>query len=164
MKLDRTVRWVALIGAALALQAPSIVYGQDAPGFVGVQPEEMKWVPVEGGLGAQTAILAGDPAKPGIYVIRMKFPPGVMSRPHTHSQDRFGIVVKGTWWTGTGADFKPEATVPVKTGGYMKHPKGGAHFDGAKDEEVIVQIIGMGPVESPRIRPQDGGYGSSVKR
>ena len=61
-------------------------------------------------------------------------------------------------------DFKPETTVPVKTGGYMKHPKDGVHYDGAKDEEVIVQIIGMGPVTSPRIRPAEGGYGYSIKK
>ena len=164
MTLSRTLLWASLAVACLALQAPSPAVGQDAPGFVRTQPEDMKWVNVEGGLGAQQAILEGDPTKPGIYVMRMKFPPGVMSRPHTHSQDRHAVVLKGTWWTGTGPDFKPETTVPVKTGGYMKHPKEGVHYDGAKDEEVILQIIGMGPVTSPRIRPADGGYGSSIKR
>ena len=155
--------WISLVVGCLALQAPTVVSGQNAPGFVRTNPENMTWTDVEGGLGAQTAILEGDPAKAGLYVIRMKFPPGVMSRPHTHSQDRHAVVLKGTWWTGTGPDFKPEATVPVKIGGYMKHPTGGAHFDGAKDEEVIVQIIGMGPVESPRIRPAEGGYGYSKR-
>ena len=41
----------------------------------------------------------------------------------------------------------------------MKHPAGAPHYDGAKDEEVIVQIIGRGPVMSPRIDPNAGGYG-----
>jgi quercetin dioxygenase-like cupin family protein len=157
------IAWTAVV-ACLALQAPRLASGQDAGGFVRVNPENLTWTNVEGGLGAQTAVLDGDPAKPGLYVIRMKFPPGVMSRPHTHSQDRLAVVLEGTWWTGTGPDFKPETTVPVKTGGFMKHPKGAVHYDGAKDEEVIVQITGMGPVESPRIRPADGGYGYSIKR
>ena len=33
-------------------------------------------------------------------------------------------------------------------GSYVKHPAGGIHYDGAKDEEVIVEIRGIGPVES----------------
>jgi quercetin dioxygenase-like cupin family protein len=164
MHLSRTILWTSLVVAGLAFQAPAVVGGQEPAGFVRTQPENMKFVPVEGGLGAQQAILEGDPAKAGLYVIRMKFPPGVMSRPHTHSQDRLAVVLKGTWWTGTGPDFKPETTVPVKTGGFMKHPKDGVHYDGAKDEEVIVQITGMGPVSSPRIRPADGGYGRSITK
>jgi hypothetical protein len=30
----------------------------------------------------------------------------------------------------------------------MFHPKGLHHYYGAKDEEAIVQIMGMGPVET----------------
>ena len=30
----------------------------------------------------------------------------------------------------------------------MFHPAGFHHYDGAKDEEVIVQIMGMGPVKT----------------
>jgi quercetin dioxygenase-like cupin family protein len=162
MHLSRVILGSMVLAGCLALQGTGPAFAQD--GFVRAEPENLKWNNVQGGLGAQQAILEGDPAKPGLYVIRMKFPPGVMSRPHSHSQDRHAVVLKGTWWTGTGPDFKPETTVPVRLGGYMKHPKGAAHFDGAKDEEVIVQIIGMGPVESPRIRPAEGGYGYSLKR
>jgi quercetin dioxygenase-like cupin family protein len=105
------------------------------------------------------AILEGDPAKPGLYVIRMKFPRGVMSRPHSHSEDRLAVVISGTWWTGTGTEFRPDQTVPLKPGSFMKHPAGAPHFDGAKDEEVIVQISGRGPVTSPRVKPEEGPYG-----
>ena len=155
----------AVLAALIALAAARVIAGQqDAQGFVRIEPQNIKWTPVEGGLGVQTANLDGDPAKPGLYVMRIKFPPGVMSRPHTHSEDRHAIVISGTWWTGTGTEFRPDQTVPVKAGGYMKHPAGAAHFDGAKDEEVILQIVGRGPVDSPRIRPQEGGYGYSLKR
>jgi hypothetical protein len=33
---------------------------------------------------ATQAIVEGDPTKPGFYIIQVKFPPGVMSRPHFH--------------------------------------------------------------------------------
>ena len=98
-----------------------------------------------------TLNVVGDPAKPGIYVIRRRFTPGEMTRPHVHDQARFVTVIKGTWWTGEGDTFAPEKTVPIRTGGFMLHPAGLHHFDGAKDEEVIVQIIGMGPVTTTQI-------------
>jgi quercetin dioxygenase-like cupin family protein len=161
-------RFRLAMGAAIALAALAqyqlIARQQDPQGFVRLAPQDLKWMPVEGGLGAQMAILDGDPNKPGLYVIRMKFPPGVMSRPHTHSEDRLAVVLSGTWWTGTGTEFKPDQTVPVPPGGFMKHPAGAPHFDGAKDQEVIVQIIGRGPVVSPRIEPSLGGYGYSLKK
>jgi len=90
----------------------------------------------------------GDPAKPGMYVYRNRFAPGQTSRPHFHDQDRYVTVIKGTWWTGEGDVFEPDKMVPIKTGGFMFHPAGYHHYDGAKDEEVIVQIMGMGPVET----------------
>jgi len=34
----------------------------------------------------------------------------------------------------------------------MKHPAHAHHFDGAKDQEVIVQIIGYGPSSTTFIR------------
>ena len=90
----------------------------------------------------------GDPAKPGMYVYRNRFAPGQTSRPHFHDQDRYVTVIKGTWWTGEGDVFQPDKMVPIKTGGFMFHPAGFHHYDGAKDEEVIVQIMGMGPVQT----------------
>lgn len=93
----------------------------------------------------------GDPSKPGIYVIRIKFPRGVMSLPHFHKEDRHAVVLQGTWYTGTGDQFLPEKTVGLKPGSYMMHPGGERHFDGARDEGVILQIIGYGPSETTRL-------------
>src|ERR1051326_8210032 len=38
---------------------------------------------------AEQAVLAGDPSKPGLYVVLNKWLPGNMSRPHWHPNDRF---------------------------------------------------------------------------
>lgn len=146
-----------------AALAPSTVLHADGEdnGFIRIQPEEIKWKEAPGYNGVQMAVIAGDPSKPGVYVVRVKFPPGLMSRPHFHPDDRYAIVIKGTWWTGTGDTFDPKSTLPVKTGGFMKHPAGGHHYDGAKDEEVILQLIGYGPGGTTMIRPEDGHTGPS---
>ena len=144
-----------LLGAAVACVLISPVAADqaikpDAHGFVVVQPDDVKFP--EGGQSQVT--LAGDPTKPGVYVIRIRFGPGQMSRPHFHDQDRYVTVIKGTWWVSLGPEadvFDPAKTVPMKAGSFVKHPAGSHHYDGAKDEDVIVQIIGMGPVKTTQI-------------
>jgi quercetin dioxygenase-like cupin family protein len=114
--------------------------------FIRLTLDQFQWRATEGNkLGVQTAILEGDPSKPGFYLTINKFPPGVMSRPHYHPDERHAIVLKGTWYTDEGDVFRPNETVPLKPGDYMRHPAGGHHYDGALDEEVIVAISGTGP-------------------
>jgi quercetin dioxygenase-like cupin family protein len=93
-------------------------------------------------------VLFGDPSKPGPYVVRLKWLPGNMSRPHFHPNDRFFVVISGTWWMGTGTTFDPNATVPAPAGSYVIHYANKVHYDGAKDEETIIQVWGMGPATS----------------
>lgn len=93
------------------------------------------------------ATLQGSPSKPGLYVVRVRFPPHVMDMPHSHSTDRHVTVISGTWTAGAGPDFDPAKATHLKAGSYMLHPANGVHWDGAAtDEEAVVQIIGMGPV------------------
>jgi quercetin dioxygenase-like cupin family protein len=110
-------------------------------------PSDIKWVRNAAGTNEQ-AVLFGDPSKPGPYVARVKWFPGNMSRPHFHPNDRFFAVLSGTWWMGTGETFDPNSTVPAPAGSYVIHYAGKVHFDGAKDEETIIQVWGMGPATS----------------
>jgi len=126
-----------------------------------VKQEDLKWTEKPDELGFKTAIVEGDPAKPGIYIIQVKFPPWVMSKPHFHPEARYATVLKGTWYTGDGDVFAPDKTVPLKLGSFMKHPSGAHHFDGAKDEEVIVEIVGIGPSATTKMHPTEGLFASS---
>jgi quercetin dioxygenase-like cupin family protein len=110
-------------------------------------PADIKWVRNAAGTN-ESAVLFGDPAKPGPYVVRLKWLPGNMSRPHFHPNDRFFVVLSGTWWVGTGEKFDPDNTVPMPAGSYVVHYGGKVHFDGAKDEEAVIQVWGMGPASS----------------
>ena len=65
-----------------------------------------------------------------------------------HPYDRYVTVISGTWWVGTGTDYEMSKAVPMKAGSFVKHTAGGIHFDGAKEEEVVLQIVGMGPASS----------------
>ena len=164
MKLFRKMSVLAAaIGGALLL-VPLAQGERDEMGFVRIAPEEVQWKEAPGYGGLQYAVIEGDPSKEGIYVVRVKFPPGLMTRPHFHPEDRHAIVIKGTWYTGTGDTFDPDKTIGLKPGTYMKHPAMGVHFDGAKDEEVILQLIGIGPSGTIWVHPEEGHTAPSLKR
>ena len=56
--------------------------------------------------------------------------------------------LSGTWWVGTGEKFDPDDTVAMPAGSYVVHYGGKVHFDGAKNEETVIQVWGMGPATS----------------
>lgn len=110
-------------------------------------PDQIPWKRNAEGT-AENAVLAGDPSKPGLYVVMNKWLPGNMSRPHWHPNDRFITVLKGTWWVGTGDKFDPDATVPMPAGSFVTHYGKEVHYDGAKEGEAWLLIVGEGPATS----------------
>ena len=161
--MRKTTSVFTAFSAALVFFTVNADAGRDKAGFVRVTPEEVVWTDRPGYEGVKFAAIQGDPSKPGIYVVRVKFAPGTMTRPHWHPEDRHAIVVAGTWYTGEGDDFDPARTVPLKAGSYMMHPATAHHYDGAKDGEVIVQIIGVGPSGTTLVHPEQGHTGRSLK-
>ena len=110
-----------------------------------VPTDQMEWKDYPGLPGVKFVVLYGDPKQEGVYVIRAKFAPHTMSRPHWHPEARYVTVISGTWWGGTGDSFDPDLTVAVSAGGFAVHTPREVHYDGAKDEEAVVQIMGIGP-------------------
>ncbi len=106
-------------------------------------PEQIHWT--DGPAGAKMAVLAGDPAKPGLYIVLIKWTAHHMSHPHWHPNDRYITVLSGTWWVGTGAKFDPDSTVPLPAGSFVTHFGKQIHYDGAKDGEPVLEIVGEGP-------------------
>lgn len=106
-------------------------------------PEQIQWK--DDPIGAKMAVLEGDPSKPGLYLVLVKWTPHHMSHPHFHPNDRFITVISGTWWVGTGAKFDPESTVPLPAGTFVTHFGKQIHYDGAKDQETVLEIVGEGP-------------------
>lgn len=136
----------AVVALAACQSAP---VGEQPAAFETVAPDDLAWTAIPGGFGAAYAVVRGDPSKPGTYVIRVRFPAGVMDLPHSHTGDRHVTVLEGTWHAGTGPEFDPDAAEALVAGSYMFHPAGGVHWDGAAGEEdAVVQIIGTGPVET----------------
>jgi len=109
-------------------------------------PDKIPWIDNPG--GASQAVLVGDPSKPGLYIELTKWHPHHMSHPHFHPNDRFITVISGTWYVGTGTKYDPDSTTPIPAGSFVTHYGKQIHYDGAKDEEVTLEIVGMGPATS----------------
>jgi len=141
--MSRMTMMAAGIALAITSVATASAVELDAK-IVGFKlPDQIKWT--ENPSGNRTAVLQGDPSKPGPYAVLLTWLPGKMSRPHFHPNDRFFIVVSGTWWVGNGPNFDPEATVPMPAGSHVIHYAKGVHYDGAKNEPATILVWGEGP-------------------
>ena len=70
------------------------------------------------------------------------------SRPHFHPNDRYIVVLQGTWWVGSGPKFDPANTTSMPPGSFVTHFGKQVHWDGAKDEDTVLLIMGEGPATS----------------
>ncbi|MBZ5609366.1 MAG: cupin domain-containing protein [Acidobacteriia bacterium] len=109
-------------------------------------PNQIKWT--GNPQVSESAVLYGDPGKPGLYIMFVKWHPHHMSRPHFHPNDRFITVLSGTWWVGTGTKYDPDSTVAMPAGSFVTHFGKQIHYDGAKDEDAVLEILGEGPATS----------------
>lgn len=98
----------------------------------------------------EMAPLYGDLNKRGPYLVLMRWNPGWFSAPHSYATDRIQMVISGTWWVNSGADFTPELAVPVPAGGFVKRAARTFHYDGVPHGAagpVEVAVFGVGPVD-----------------
>jgi quercetin dioxygenase-like cupin family protein len=146
----------ALFAAAAALSAGVALADPPKEVMNIVREADLKFVPSAVVPGAAQAVIAGDPKLAGQpYVVRNRFSPGTFSPPHFHPETRYIVVLKGTWWVGHGPKWEKESGTPLPAGSFVVHHANQVHWDGAKEEEVIVQIMGVGP--SATIRVDESG-------
>ena len=131
------------IGSAAELNPAAVIYKL---------PDQIPWSPVNAA-GGQSAVVVGDPSKPGFYAVYEKWTKGNhFSHPHFHPNDRYIVVLQGTWWVGSGTKFDPEhGTTPMPPGSFVTHFGKQVHWDGAKDEDAVLLIMGEGPATSTRV-------------
>ena len=152
MTRAEVMRWVCcacvltpFIVPPASAQAPT----PDEHGFIVAESEAM--VPIE---GSRSVRLLGATGEPGMYVMRITFAAGSGTKPHFHDQARYITVIEGTWWVALGPEastYDPDKMRPLKPGSFVYEPPNGVHYDEARDEDVTVQITGIGPVKTTRL-------------
>lgn len=105
--------------------------------------------------GGQTVVILGDPSKPGLFIIRAKFPPNFVVPPHTHPAFESVTVLSGTMGSGMGEKADTSKGKILKAGSMLALPANHAHYVWSLDEETIVQVTGNGPFDLKYINPDD---------
>ena len=124
-------------------------HGGDPSAAKVIPPNEIPW---HAARHNECALLAGDPSKPGVYVMMSRWAKGSLGPPHFHSADRYLYVLDGTLWVGTGNKFDPEhLAVPVKAGSFATEFGKKVQWAGARDEDATILIFGQGPISSTEV-------------
>ena len=152
-----------LLAVPLLLQAR-----QDAPPAAAAQPQtpaqapsahvvlqatELKWgdAPPAFERGAQAVVLAGDPAKPGLFVLRLKVPPGYKVANHWHPTAEHVTLMDGdvTLRMNDGAQQRT-----LSRGAFVLLPAQ-MHHAVSTATGATVQVSAMGPFELTYVDPKD---------
>jgi hypothetical protein len=161
IRLTRRDALIAPFLAALPLALLEATAGasQIDPAQTAITPSDaIKWSAWSGGPphSGETATLYGGLDMPGPYLVLMKWNPGYMSAPHSYATDRLSLVLSGTWWANSGADFDPGNAVPVSAGGFVRRVARTPHYDGVKQgakEPAVIALFGIAPVKFELIDP-----------
>ena len=156
---------VFVVPLLLLLLSPSGVHSEDANQVVGSGPEprwelftpdHIAWRDGPPSLlpGAKMAILEGDPAKEGLFTMRLKLPDGYRVFPHWHPRTERLTIIQGIVNLGTGDRFDAAATQVLSAGTYSSMPPKMTHFAWMKGE-TILQLSSIGPWEVVYVNPSD---------
>lgn len=153
MKLA-AIAFVAIASAAVF--AAPVQDDVKVPDHQFIVPSDIKWGAAPPSLppGAQASILEGNPAKPGPFTMRIKFPADYKILPHYHPAIEHVTVLSGTLNVGAGDAFDSGKTTAIGAGGYAIMQTGVKHYVWCK-EETVVQAHSVGPWGITYVNPSD---------
>jgi len=151
---------MTLLRATVGLIACTACVAQGAglpnKAFGAILQEDIQWAPFPAfPAQARLAVLVGEPAKAGPYLVRVKVPAGVTLMPHTHPEDRIYTVISGVFYIGLGKTFDESKLVAYAPGSVVVLPANTAHFHRALSGEYVTQVTGVGPLGIEYVDPHD---------
>ena len=87
----------------LAQQFP-ISPGGELP-IAAIELDKMPWTKIPGIGSQEFATIVGDRAKPGLYIQLVRWPPHAILKAHSHPDDRYVMVLRGTFYHGIDEKF-----------------------------------------------------------
>ena len=147
-----------MLVVGLLLTAASVATRADHP-HAGQNLKDAKWSPAPPFLpkGAEIAVLDGDPTKPVLYAVRLKFPAHYAIPAHSHPTDEHVVVTSGALVFGMGdvLDKRSSMNTRLTVGGFVDASANVNHFAFTRDEETTIVLYGLGPVEFNYVNPND---------
>ncbi|VVC75400.1 hypothetical protein AQUSIP_06900 [Aquicella siphonis] len=105
---------------------------------------DLKWIDMPNSAG-KYAIIAGDPKREDLFVIRIKFPANYSIAPHYHDHYEYDTVISGSCYIARGNEFKKRNGVLATAGTFVSIPPRLSHYGWTGPEGAVIQISGMGP-------------------
>jgi hypothetical protein len=138
----------ALIGATAAIADEATV--------TMLAPGDLQWQDAPPALppGAKMAVLKGDPAKEGVFIIRLKAPDGYKIMSHWHPAFENVTVLSGKLGLGMGEAFDKSKGTVISAGGFASMPPIMRHFAWIEGETEI-QLTAYGPWQLYYVNPKD---------
>jgi quercetin dioxygenase-like cupin family protein len=110
-----------------------------------IELDKMPWTRIPGISQQEFATIVGDRAKPGLYIQLVRWPPHATLKAHSHPDDRYVIVLRGTFYHGIAEKFDESKLEARPAGSFFTEPKGIRHFGMTKDEGAVLYFVGTGP-------------------
>jgi quercetin dioxygenase-like cupin family protein len=96
--------------------------------------------------GEEIAVLAGDPSKPGPFVVRMRVKAGTMVPVHTHSTPEYVTVLSGKALMSFGKTSDKSKAVTLTAGSFLYMP-GGQYHALWVEEDAVADLYSTGPFD-----------------
>ena len=104
--------------------------------------------------GAQVAVIYGNPAKEGHYIILAKMPDGYSVPAHWHNSTENVTVISGTFNVGMGNKLDKTKGEAIGPGGFFSSGAKMNHYAWAKGD-TLIQVTGIGPFDVTYVNPKD---------
>ena len=130
---------VSIAFGATALLTATVGGAQD----IAFTPDQYKWTR-NPATGSELAPVMGDPRQPGTFILRVRYPAGLKSMPHTHPNDTLVTVISGTLRYAEGTTFDETKFKDYPAGSFIVVPANVPHYEMAS-APMEFQAYGTGP-------------------
>lgn len=120
---------------------------------VAITPNQVKWEKSPFS-AAELAFLVGHPGKPGPFTLRVRYPAGAKSMPHSHDVDVAVTVLSGTLLYAEGEKFDESKMKAYPAGSFFIERAKVPHYFLVKSD-VVFQASANGPQGFTYVDPKD---------
>lgn len=106
--------------------------------------DELQWINMPNSSG-KYVVIAGNPKKEELFIVRVKFPPNYSIAPHHHNHYEYDTVISGSCNIAKGNVVNKKNGLLATAGTFVSIPPHIIHYGWTGPEGAIIQLSGMGP-------------------
>jgi len=146
---------VIAILIAASTSPPQALQAQAPAEVIVVAADSIQFRPHPTEKDARMAVLFGNPAEAGYFLMRIEFPPGWTGPPHMHPNAELLMVRSGACYVATGHDLSREAATELPPGSFAAVPARTPMRGFAGEEPCVVDVQGQGPFTAGAVTAEE---------